>query len=63
MFKTLGKNKSNKALKPVQIIVLGFLAVVLIGSILLTLPVSSRSGEFTSFSTASFTAVSASCVT
>ncbi|MDY2628995.1 MAG: potassium transporter TrkG [Lachnospiraceae bacterium] len=46
-----------------QIIIAGFLAVILIGSLLLMLPFSSRSGEYTSFLSALFTATSATCVT
>lgn len=46
-----------------QIILLGFLGVILLGSVLLMLPVSARSGEATSFADALFTAVSATCVT
>ena len=48
---------------PMQIIVLVFLAIILIGSGLLMLPVSSRSGETTPFLTALFTATSCTCVT
>lgn len=46
-----------------QIIVIGFLAVILAGAFLLTLPVSSNSGQPTPASDALFTAVSATCVT
>lgn len=42
---------------------LGFLVIITVGTILLMLPVSSASGEFTSPLTAAFTAVSATCVT
>lgn len=42
---------------------LGFLAIILIGAVLLSLPISSRSGEFTPFINALFTATSATCVT
>lgn len=54
--------KSNK-LKGVQILALGFLAVILIGGIILTLPISSASGESTNFLDALFTSTSAVCVT
>ncbi|MGN0152744.1 MAG: TrkH family potassium uptake protein [Wujia sp.] len=53
----------NKRLTSFQIIILGFLFVILTGSILLMLPVSSRSGNATSFFDALFTATSATCVT
>ena len=45
------------------VMALGFLAIITIGTILLMLPISSASGEFTSPLTAAFTAVSATCVT
>lgn len=57
------KFKKNIKLKGVQILALGFLSVILIGSILLTLPISSSSGESTNFLDALFTATSAVCVT
>lgn len=44
-------------------IALNFMGVILIGACLLTLPVSSKSGQWTDFITALFTATSASCVT
>ncbi len=46
-----------------QIILLGFAALILTGTLLLMLPVSSQSGQWTSFTDALFTATSASCVT
>lgn len=46
-----------------QLVILGFLAVILMGSFLLTLPFSARSGHWSSFSDALFTATSAVCVT
>ncbi|MGG7212169.1 TrkH family potassium uptake protein [Clostridium nigeriense] len=46
-----------------QILSLGFLALVLIGAGLLTLPISSKSGEVTNFLDAMFTSTSAVCVT
>jgi len=52
-----------KKINSFQIIVMGFVAVVLIGSLLLMLPISTRTGEVTHFKDASFTAVSAVCVT
>ncbi len=45
------------------VMAIGFLAIIAIGFILLMLPISSASGEFTSPLTALFTAVSATCVT
>lgn len=46
-----------------QIIILGFLSVILIGSLLLMLPIATRNGNSASFSDALFTATSAVCVT
>lgn len=46
-----------------QILSLGFLALVLIGAGLLTLPISSKSREVTNFLDAMFTSTSAVCVT
>ena len=46
-----------------QIIILGFLTVILLGSILLMLPVSTRQPGGTSFQDALFTATSSVCVT
>lgn len=46
-----------------QLIALGFLLLILGGTCLLMLPCSSRTGEFTPFITALFTATSATCVT
>lgn len=46
-----------------MVLIAGFLAVILTGTLLLMLPISSTSGEVTDPITASFTAVSATCVT
>lgn len=46
-----------------QLISLGFASLILLGAILLTLPISSQSGEFTPFLDALFTTTSATCVT
>lgn len=50
-------------LKPTQIIVIGFLSVILLGTFLLMLPISSSDGEVVSFTDAIFTATSSVCVT
>ena len=55
------KNKTK--LNGVQILALGFLAVIIIGAVILSLPISSRSGEPTNFLDAIFTSTSAVCVT
>lgn len=46
-----------------RIVAFGFVAIIFIGAILLTLPISSRAGEFTNFLDCLFTATSATCVT
>ena len=53
----------NRKLSSSQIIILGFAAVILLGSLLLMLPFSTRDGRGAVFSDALFTAVSAVCVT
>ena len=52
-----------KKLTQTQMIVYGFAAIILTGSLLLTFPVASRTGEFTPYLDALFTATSAACVT
>ncbi|MHB8130585.1 MAG: TrkH family potassium uptake protein [Mobilitalea sp.] len=46
-----------------QIIVFGYLAIILFGGLLLSLPISSREGTWTSYIVSLFTATSATCVT
>ena len=53
----------KKRLRPAHIIVLGFLAVILVGSALLCLPVAAKSRRATNYLSALFTATSAVCVT
>ena len=53
--------KSNRSMTAV--IAVGFIILILIGTLLLMLPIASRSREFTDPLTAAFTAVSATCVT
>ena len=55
-------NKKKK-LTSFQIIVLGFSGVILLGTIFLMLPLSSREGSVTPFLDALFTSTSAVCVT
>lgn len=52
-----------KRLTQTQMIVVGFILIISIGSILLMLPVSSREGVVTPFPDTLFTATSAACVT
>lgn len=55
--------KKRKRFSSFQLITLGFSAVILIGTVLLMMPVSSQEGIVTSFPRALFTATSAVCVT
>ena len=52
-----------KSLKPVQIILLGFLLTILVGSVFLALPAATRSGQATPYIDALFTATTSVCVT
>ena len=53
----------GKKLSSFQIVILGFVSIILLGTVLLMLPISSRSGTATDFRDAIFTATSAVCVT
>lgn len=53
----------RKHLSTFQIIILGFLVVILTGTVLLMLPFATRGSESASFMDALFTATSATCVT
>ena len=55
--------KKNRQLSPAQIIPLSFLAMILLGTLLLMLPFATRDGRGAGLETALFTATSASCVT
>lgn len=56
-------SKIRRRLSHAQIMALGFLTVIIIGTVLLMLPVSSRTGQWTPFIKALFTSVSSTCVT
>lgn len=56
-------HKRKKELSTTQVIMLGFLVVILIGALLLMLPICSADGTFTSFLTSLFTATTSVCVT
>ena len=56
--KLLGRKKKFR-LNPAHKISLGFLGVILFGAVILSLPLSSRSGEWMNFLDAIFTATSA----
>ncbi|MGB3605428.1 TrkH family potassium uptake protein [Gordonia sp. (in: high G+C Gram-positive bacteria)] len=51
------------ALRPPRLIAMGFIVVILVGTVLLSLPVASADGTRTEFVAALFTATSATCVT
>ena len=55
--------KRRAKLSAWQFLTLGYLVIILAGALLLTLPISSNSGEWTPFLDALFTATSATCVT
>ena len=53
----------KKHVSPAQVVLLGFLALIVFGAVLLMLPFAARSGHATPFLDALFTATSATCVT
>lgn len=57
------KKEGQRRISSVQIIVFGFLMVIIVGAILLWLPISSAKGTFTSPIDALFTATTSVCVT
>lgn len=57
------KTTIHRHLSSAQIIILGFLAIIIAGSLLLMLPVATRDGRGATFTDALFTATSATCVT
>ncbi|WP_255547830.1 TrkH family potassium uptake protein [Crassaminicella indica] len=59
----INKRIDKYKLNPAQILVLGFASVILMGGILLSLPIASKSGHSVGFINAIFTATSAVCVT
>ena len=54
---------NRKSMSSFQVIIASFFALILAGTLLLMLPISSRDRCFTSFPDAMFTAVSSTCVT
>ena len=57
------QHPKHKHITSFRIIILGFLSVIILGSILLMLPVATRDGEGAVCSDALFTATSSVCVT
>ena len=58
-----GGRTQSRATNPTKTIAISFAGIILLGALLLTLPVSSRSGISCGFRPALFTATSATCVT
>ena len=59
----LFKGKRRRSVSSFQIIILSFFVLIMLGTLLLMLPISSNGRGMTSFSDALFTATSATCVT
>jgi trk system potassium uptake protein TrkH len=59
----MASEKRQRKLSTTQLILVGFLAAILVGSVLLTLPVSSATGQATAWVDALFTAATSVCVT
>ena len=57
------KRSKRKNMSSFQVIIISFFSLILVGTFLLMLPISSRARCWTSFSDSIFTAVSATCVT
>ena len=57
------KTQKRKRVNPAIILISGFIAIILLGAMLLKLPISSHDGVSISFFTALFTSTSATCVT
>lgn len=55
--------KIHRRFNEVQILALGFIVIILAGALILSLPISSRSGQYTNFLDSLFTATSSVCVT
>lgn len=62
-FHAVRRKQRRHSLQATQIIALAFAGIILLGTVLLMLPVSSAAGKATSFLDALFTATSATCVT
>ena len=58
-----GKAKTRRHLTQTQFIVYGFIAIILIGALLLCTPIASRTHTATPFLDSLFTTVSSTCVT
>ena len=56
-------NKIRRSLDGVQILAIGFLLLIIMGAVILSLPISSKNGQYTNFLDSLFTSTSAVCVT
>lgn len=63
MIQSRGNDGRKRASSPESLLALGFLAVILVGTALLELPISTKSGESIGLFNSLFTATSAVCVT
>ena len=63
MERSLHKNKLLSKLHPTQVIIAGFLSLIVIGAVLLSLPIATKPGHEIGFLDAAFTSTSAVCVT
>ncbi len=59
----LFKGKKRKNMSTFRVIIFSFFSLIMLGTFLLMLPISSKEGCFTHFADALFTAVSSTCVT
>jgi len=50
-------------MNPAKVLAIGFFLIIMTGALLLTLPISNKSGHWLGFLEALFTATSATCVT
>ena len=62
-FDSEGGIKPRKKLNPARTMILGFLIIIIVGALILSLPVSSRNNTQVPFIAALFTSISAVCVT
>ncbi len=60
---TLWMKRRPKSISPTKVVAIAFAVIILLGALLLSLPVASRSGVSCGFRPALFTATSATCVT
>lgn len=59
----ISAEKTRFKLTYAQLSAIGFLIIILVGALILSLPISSRIGELTPFINSLFTSASATCVT